>query len=227
MGSINTVIFDFDGTIADTNQLIIDSWQAVYRAYTGKEGDLKFILSTFGETLYKAMENAFPEHDLEEAVSIYRNYQKEIFRDKIKAFPGMNDLIKELKEKEYKIGIVTSRLKQSTYEGLEVLGVEDCIDEIVTVEDTDKHKPDPEPARICLERLGSKPEESIMIGDSFFDIGCAKNAGMKAIMVKWSQALTTGADSAAIPKGEKNSKIFEPDYYIDAAEEVWEILRQE
>ena len=227
MGRINTVIFDFDGTIADTHKLIIDSWQAVYRAYTGKEGDEAYILSTFGEPLYYSMAKTFPDYDLEETVSIYRDFQKEIFSDSIKAFPGMVNLIKDLKNKGYKTGIVTSRLRYSTYEGLSVFGIEDCIDELVTVEDTDKHKPHPEPALICLQRLESKPEESIMVGDSFFDIGCAKNAGMKAVMVNWSQALSSGMDSAAIPEGEEDSSIFEPDYYIEDANDLWHILRED
>ena len=242
MSKINTVIFDFDGTIADTNQLIIDSWQAVYRAYTGQDGDEKYILSTFGEPLYYSMAKTFPEYDLEETVSIYRNFQKGIFKDTIKVFPGMVNLIKALKEKGYKTGIVTARLRYSTYEGLSIFGIQNCIDEIVTVEDTEKHKPDPEPALICLERLESKAEESIMVGDSLFDIGCAKNAGMKSVMVKWSAAAQMGMESAAVQaalgdagdgaEGDaengagESASLFTPDYYIETAEDLWEILRQ-
>lgn len=225
MGKINTVIFDFDGTIADTNQLIIDSWQAVYRAYTGAEGDIDYILSTFGEPLYYSMAKAFPDKDLEETVDIYRNYQKGIFKDSIKAFSGMVDLIKQLKEKGYKLGIVTSRLRASTYEGLEVFGISKLIDEIVTVEDTDKHKPDPEPALICLDWLDAKPEEAIMIGDSLFDMGCGKNAGMQTVMVGWSAAADGDLESVAIQGiSEEEAKAFVPDYIINKAEELWNII---
>ena len=212
MSKINTVIFDFDGTLADTNDLIIKSWQAVYMARHGKEGDHDHILSTFGEPLYHTMGKTFPEFDIEESVDIYRSFQKDIFKDTIKPFPGMVELIKELKEKGYKTGIVTSRLRASTYEGLQCFGVEEYIDEIVTVEDCDKHKPDPEPALMCLERLGSTPEESVMIGDSQFDIGCANNAGMTSVMVSWSRAVD-GQDA-----------IYIPDYIIEEAEDLWDII---
>ena len=225
MDKINTVVFDFDGTIADTNQIIIDSWQAAFRARTGKEGDVNYILSTFGEPLYYSMEKAFPEFDLEETVQIYRDYQKTIFKDEIKAFPGMVDLIKELKAKGYKIGIATSRLREPTYEGLEVMGLTDYVDAVVTVEETTKHKPDPEPALICLEKLGSKPEESIMIGDSAFDMGCGKNAGMETVMVSWSATASSGVESVAkesVDSSEHN--IFEPDFVIDRAEDFWKCL---
>lgn len=209
---INTILFDFDGTIADTNDLIIQSWQAVYRARLGHEGKPEEILATFGEPLYYTMGKVFPDFDIEESVDIYRSFQKGIFRQAIKPFPGMVDLIKGLKEQGYKMGIVTSRLKQSTFEGLECFGLENDIDEIVTVEDTDKHKPDPEPALICLERLGAKPEEAIMIGDSRFDIGCANNAGITSVLVAWSIA-KEGQDS-----------YYEPSHVIEKAEEFWALL---
>lgn len=243
---INTVIFDFDGTIADTNQLIVDSWQAVYRARTGAEGDVDYILSTFGEPLYYSMEKAFPDFDLEETVSIYRDFQRTIFRDAIKPFPGMGELIKGLKDKGYKTGIVTSRLKASTLEGLESMGLEDYIDDLVTVEDTEIHKPNPEPALICLEKLGRKPEESLMIGDSDFDIGCGNNAGMVTVLVGWSAAAkseresvarTSGADACrqVEAEGDKDAPVttnpdgnpFVPDHIIDEAKDLWAILEQE
>ena len=182
-----TVVFDFDGTIADTNQLIIGSWQAVFRARRGVEGEISDILATFGEPLYYTMEKLFPEFDVEESVDIYRSYQKEIFVDQIEIFPGMKELVLELKERGYKVGIATSRLRASTLLGLNKFGLEDKIDALVTVEDTAKHKPDPEPALICLEKLGSTADESIMVGDSAYDMGCGKNAGMTTVLVGWSE----------------------------------------
>ena len=212
---IDTIIFDFDGTLADTNQIIIDSWQHTFKTRTGEEGDLNYIMKTFGQPLYTAMDEAFPEHDLEETVGIYRDFQKTVFRSTIKAFPGIIELVRGLKEKGYKIGIVTARLRDSTMEGLEVFGILDCIDEIVTVEDTANHKPHPEPAIICIERLGSKPENSVMVGDSINDIGCGNNAGMETVMVGWSAA-------AKHQFGEDDE--YAPDYIIEKAEDLWRVI---
>ncbi|MBO4235020.1 MAG: HAD-IIIA family hydrolase [Firmicutes bacterium] len=233
-----TVVFDFDGTIADTNQLIVGSWQAVYRARTGAEGDISYILSTFGEPLYYTMERTFPDFDVEESVEIYRNYQKKIFMDEIEIFPGMKELIIDLKKRGYKVGIATSRLRNSTIMGLEKFGLEDMIDALVTVEDTDKHKPDPEPALICLKKLGSTPEESIMVGDSAFDMGCGKNAGMTTVMVGWSEVAKSGVESTAKDAGacgdssggqlklgsDDKADVFTPDYIIEEADDLWKIL---
>ena len=199
-----TVVFDFDGTIADTNQLIIGSWQAVFRARRGVEGEISDILATFGEPLYYTMEKLFPEFDVEESVDIYRSYQKEIFVDQIEIFPGI------------------SRLRASTLLGLNKFGLEDKIDALVTVEDTAKHKPDPEPALICLEKLGSTADESIMVGDSAYDMGCGKNAGMTTVLVGWSEVAKSGVESTA--KENASADIFTPDYIIENAEDIWEIL---
>ena len=239
MKKYTTVVFDFDGTIADTNNLIIGSWQSVFMARRGEEGDEKMILSTFGEPLYETMEKLFPEFDVEESVDIYRTYQREIFLEQIGIFPGVKALIEELKAKGYKVGIATSRLRESTIMGLRKFGLEDSIDALVTVEDTDKHKPDPDPALICLEKLGSTPEESIMVGDSAYDMGCGKNAGMTTVLVGWSEVAKSGVESTANQSIDKPAKdgvdnemnvagslvdIFKPDYIIETAEALWELL---
>ena len=212
--AIKTILFDFDGTVANTNRLIIDSWQHVFRTVHGKEADEADIKATFGEPLGISMVKNFPDMNPEDAIDMYRSHQKDIYEDMIEPFPGMIELLQGLKEKGYQVGIVTSRLRNSTMIGLRKFGVMEVIDCIVTCEDTDKHKPDPEPALIALERLCAKAEETLMVGDSMFDIKCAHNAGIKAVMVGWAEAITeadlTGPDR--------------PEYCIEKAEDLYDIL---
>ena len=212
--AIKTILFDFDGTVANTNRLIIDSWQHVFRTVHGKEADEADIKATFGEPLGISMVKNFPDMNPEDAIDMYRSHQKDIYEEMIEPFPGMAELLKGLKEKGYQVGIVTSRLRNSTMIGLRKFGLAETADCIVTCEDTDKHKPDPEPALIALEKLSAKAEETLMVGDSMFDIKCAHNAGMKAVMVGWAEAITeadlTGPDR--------------PEYCITKAEALYDIL---
>ena len=212
--AIKTILFDFDGTVANTNRLIIDSWQHVFRTVHGKEADEADIKATFGEPLGISMVKNFPDMNPEDAIDMYRSHQKDIYEEMIEPFPGMAELLKGLKEKGYQVGIVTSRLRNSTMIGLRKFGLAETADCIVTCEDTDKHKPDPEPALIALEKLSAKAEETLMVGDSMFDIKCAHNAGMKAVMVGWAEAITeadlTGPDR--------------PEYCIEKAEDLYDIL---
>lgn len=217
MTKINTVLFDFDGTIMDTNKVILQSWQHTFRTVEGKERPEEEIISTFGEPLHITMEKILPQIPAEEGIQIYRSYHRDKFKDLIEIFPGILDLLKELKARGYKTGIVTSRLRHTTEIGLEKYDMVKYFDTIVTCDDTDKFKPDPEPVNIALERLGSKPEESVMLGDSMFDILCAKNAGAKAVLVSWALAVSD----------EEKTGENAPDYIIEKAEDLLPILEGE
>lgn len=214
MAKINTVLFDFDGTIMNTNNVIIQSWQHTFRTVEGKERPVEEIVRTFGEPLYVTMEKVLPQVTVEEGVAIYRDYHYDNFQDLVQVFPGILELLTKLKERGYKVGLVTSRLWQTTVIGLEKYDMQKYFDAIITHDDTDKHKPDPEPVNIALERLGTKAEEAIMVGDSMFDILCAKNAGVKAALVSWALAVSeeekTGEDA--------------PDYILEKAEDLFQII---
>lgn len=214
MSRIDTVLFDFDGTVMDTNNVIIQSWQHTFRTLENREEDLDKIIKTFGEPLELTMKKIFPDVPAEESMAIYRSYHYDNFGELISVFPGMKELIKELKKKEYKLGVVTSRLKKTTLQGLEKYGLSQYFDAVVTADDTSRHKPDPEPVNIALEKLKSTPENSIMVGDTMFDIFCARNAGVKSVLVNW--ALAVSEEEKNGPDG--------PDYVIEKAEDLLEIL---
>ena len=215
MSKINTVLFDFDGTIMDTNNVILQSWQHTFRTVEGRERPQEEILETFGEPLYITMQKLLPQIPVEEGVEIYRSYHYDRFTDLIEVFPGILGLLAELKERGYKLGIVTSRLRHTTEIGLNKYDMEQYFGAVVTADDTDKHKPDPEPVNIALKKLGSKPEEAIMVGDSMFDILCGKNAGVKTAIVSWALAV-----SDEDLNGENA-----PDFVIENAEDLLGILK--
>ena len=208
------ILFDFDGTLANTNGLVLGSWKHAFRVLRGIEQCDEFIKKTFGEPLGVSMQKFFPEVPVDEAIDIYRSHQKDIFEEAIEPFPGMVELIKELKSRGYKVAVTTSRMYNSTMVGLRKFGLDEVLDVIVTAEDTTKHKPDPEPALITLEKLGAKPEEALLIGDSMFDIKCAHNAGIKAVLVGWAEAVSeedlNGPDR--------------PEYFMEKPEDLFDII---
>lgn len=216
MGKIDTVLFDFDGTIMDTNNVILMSWQHTFRTLENREEDESKLTATFGEPLEYTLERFFPDVPVEESIEVYRSYQRKNFSDLIALFPGMKELVIECKARGYKTGLVTSRLKRTAMEGLEKFDLTKHFDVIVTPEDTDKHKPDPEPVNIALEKLGSQPENAVMLGDTLFDIQCSHNAGIGAVLVSWSLAL---AGKTREDLGEDA-----PDHIIEKPEELFEII---
>lgn len=186
--NIKAVLFDFDGTIMDTNEVIINSWQHTFRSLKGKEADVNMLLGTFGEPLEISIDKMLPEFSRDDAMRIYREYQYCNFKGLISLFPGVVEVLRELKGKDIKTAIVTSRLRRTTMEGIEKFDLHDFFDTVVTMEDTKKHKPDAEPAFEALRRLDIEAERAIMVGDSKFDIMCARNAGVKSVLVDWSVA---------------------------------------
>ena len=210
---ITTILFDFDGTLIDTNEIIIQSFQHTFRTVLGEEKPVDDIIRTFGEPLSLTMEKML-DIDPVEAVKIYRSYHNQKFEDLIRIFPGMLELVIELFNRGYKLAIVTSRLRNTTLLGLRKFDMEKYFSYVLTADDTDKHKPDPAAINIVLEKLNSKPDESIMIGDSKFDIMCANNAGVKSILVGWAISLTD----------EEKEGIYKPTYIVENAEDVLDLL---
>lgn len=213
---ITTVLFDFDGTLMNTNDLIIDSWRHIYRVLEDKDINEAEIIRTFGEPLVRTMEKAFPHVPLDECVNIYRSYHRDSFGDRITLFPGIKEMLSELKTLGYKLAVVTSRAGLTTNEAMQKYEIQDYFDVVVTCDDTYKHKPDPEPVFIALNHLDSSPDESIMIGDSMYDILCARNAGVISVLVGWAMAVTeeekTGPDR--------------PDFFVETANDIVKLLEE-
>ncbi len=214
MNKIKAVLFDFDGTIADTNEIILKSWRYIYKEYLGRVCRDEEVVGSFGEALADTLKARFPDVDLDEILNKFRNYQHSFFAEEVTLFSGMKELVQELKRRNYLTGIVTSRTKSQTMVGLQKFNMEELFDTFVSCEDTPAHKPDPAPCLIALKRLGVEPKDAIYIGDSRYDIQCAHNAGMQAVLVDWTICL---------PKEDRNG-INRAEYTIMKAEELLDII---
>ena len=211
------IIFDFDGTIANTNDIIVESWEAALTHFLGHTLPRREIEATFGETLYYTIGRLVPGANVDDVVDYYRAYQDANQEGKVYVFGGVRELMTELRERGYRIGVATSRTAYSYNNYMEQLGMEGLVDEVVTMEDVSSHKPDPESIEAVLRKLSpdADPSEAIMIGDTKFDIGCANNAHVDSVLVGWSHYVDE-EDMAAAG--------FEPTYRIDKPEELLRVL---
>ena len=179
------ILFDFDGTLVNTNDVIVASWQHTYKHYLGHEMPVEHITACFGEPLLLTMEREFPGVEPAEAADVYRSFQVENAHRLVTIFPGIKELLASLKEAGYVLGIVTSRTRESALRYMDMFGITSYFSDTVTCDDTTVHKPNPEPILLAMKKLGAAPEECLMIGDSPFDIKCANNAGVDSVMVNW------------------------------------------
>lgn len=190
------IIWDFDGTIACTNDIIIESWQATFRHYLGHELPVREIEATFGETLMHTIAEKLPGEDTAEVMACYREYQNAHCEGRVYVFEGVREVMDELKARGCRLGVATSRTANSFNKYMHELGLDGYMDVVVSMEDVTKHKPDPESVEKVLERFGAKPEEAIMLGDTRYDVECANRAGVDSVLIGWSHFVDEAAMAA-------------------------------
>ncbi|HWJ03931.1 MAG TPA: pyrophosphatase PpaX, partial [Verrucomicrobiae bacterium] len=179
------ILFDLDGTLINTNDLIIKSFQHTIRVHMGRESDDKEFVPYFGEPLITMLERIAPGRG-EELIKTYREFNLAKHDTLIAKFEGIVETLQELKDKGVTLGVVTSKLKPLALRGMELCGLQDMFEVIIACEDTTRHKPEPDPVLKALEILGRGKEGVLYVGDSTMDIMSAKRAGVKSAAVMWS-----------------------------------------
>ena len=184
---IDTVIFDFDGTLADTNNLIINSFKHIYCKYHDGKCDVDYVLSTFGEPLELTLKRDFSDFKYEDVLKSYREYQVGRFDKEVTLYDTVTETIEYLHNKNIKLGIATSRIKSSTMEALKNFNLDRYFRIVISADDVINHKPDKEPVMKAIQGLNSKKENTLYVGDSKFDMECALNAEVTPVLVGWQK----------------------------------------
>ncbi len=210
---IKAVLFDFDGTLINTNDLIFDSYRTAFRRVLGRHIDDAEILSLYGRPLYASL---MEYGEVGEALYYaYREFNESRHDRLAKAFEGAVEGVNSIREKGYITGIVSSKRLELVERGLKLMNLTDAFDIIITPADTEKAKPDPEPILCACRRLEINPCEAIYVGDSEFDLAAGNAAGTKIAAVKYSMA------------PHERLLEFKPDYFIDSIEELAGILEED
>lgn len=211
------ILFDLDGTLIDTNELILKSFKHTYKTHLEREISETEILESFGEPLIVTLER-YSKDNSKAMFKTFIDHNKVFHDDYIKLFPGVKECLEELKKMGCLIAFVTSKRRSMAEHGLEFFDILKYFDETIALDDTTVHKPHPEPIWLALEKLNcsDKKEEALMVGDSKFDIMCASNAGIKSVLVNWSLASTVQKDQEITP-----------DFIIDDLEKLINIVKGE
>jgi HAD superfamily hydrolase (TIGR01549 family) len=177
------LIFDIDGTLIDTEKAVISSLQKLLKLETGIDypaDELSFVLGIPGSIALKQLNIA----DTEKACQKWNEYLREFYHH-IRVFPELEEIIKYLYDQKIKTGIVTSKTKQELIDDFYPFGLQNYFDYIVCADDTNKHKPDPEPIVKCLEMAKASPVDTIYIGDTSYDMLSAHNASVDFALALW------------------------------------------
>ncbi|GGD98825.1 pyrophosphatase PpaX [Paenibacillus nasutitermitis] len=186
--AIRTVLFDLDGTILDTNELIIHSFLHALQEIVPPPFSREHIIPSMGEPLHVQMQKFSGQEDVSQLIAVYREVNLRMHDEYVKPFPGVKEVLANLHAAGIQIGIVTTKMRLTTERGLHYTGLYDYIhpDGIVTIDDVTHPKPHPEPVLMAVKALGADPATTIMVGDSIVDIQSAEAAGTISVGVAWS-----------------------------------------
>jgi pyrophosphatase PpaX len=209
---INTILFDLDGTLIDTNELIIRSFLHTFSIYNPGQFARNDVLRFLGPTLVETFTEVGPTR-VEDMIATYRAYNKEQHDGLVQAFEGVQETLQQLHDEGYKLGIVSTKKRDMVLRGLELTKIRHYFDPVISLDEVTNAKPDPEPVQKALVLMQSTPEESMMIGDNHHDIVAGQRAGTMTVGVAWSA------------KGKEYLLDFNPDYIIDQMSDLLKVLK--
>ena len=184
--SPSTILFDLDGTLIDSIELILTSARYAFDKLDRVWPSDEEWLAGVGIPLFTMMRRyARDDADRDVLIAAYREYQLAHHDRLIRCYDGVLDTVRDLHAAGHPLGIVTSKSEALAYRGLAHVGLARYMDTIVGCDSSSRHKPDPEPVRIALHRLDCAPENAIFVGDSVHDVIAGNAAGDRTIAVTW------------------------------------------
>ena len=199
--TVPAVLFDLDGTLIDSIELILNSARYAF-AKLGREAPTDEEWSAgIGIPLF-TMFGRYARDDADRAalIAAYREYQLEHHDRLVRCYDEVVDTVTALRSRGHEIAIVTSKSEYLALRALALVGLARHMDTVVGCDATTRHKPDPEPVRLALQRLGRTPEEAVFVGDSVHDLLAGNAAGVRTFAALWGafkrQDLEPGSPSA-------------------------------
>jgi len=177
------VLFDFDFTLGDSSKAILECIRYALESCDLPVPDEQTMLSTVGMSLNDTFSLLAPGAPLQRLKELFIERGDQVMVDSAWLYDGVPELMSALRDRGYRIGIVTTKFRRRIERILEKGGVTQLVDVIVGFEDVAEPKPDPEPIEVALRRLGCEKESATYVGDSVIDAEAAASAGVKFIAV--------------------------------------------
>jgi len=211
--ALRVVLFDLDGTLIDSTELIVGSFEHTYRKM-GRIMSRDQIETDLGMPLRNTLRRYFDGDDLERAMNVYIYHNLERHDAMVRQMAGVARLVKRLKEAGLRLGVVTSKLRDTALRGLTLCHLDRSFEVVVAKEDTDRHKPDSDPLIYALAAFEAEAAECAYVGDTPLDVEAARGAGVRAIAALWR------------PVAPESFSQWEPDAYARTPDEAADILER-
>ncbi|HEY7994982.1 MAG TPA: HAD-IA family hydrolase [Candidatus Eremiobacteraceae bacterium] len=181
---LRAALFDLDGTLIDSTELIVESYSHTYRAH-GRIMTREQIEADLGLPLYDTLARYFHGDDLKAATATYLDFNLARHDDDVRNMAGVVDIVRRLRAGGLRLGVVTSKLRDTARRGLALCRLDGMFEHVVAKEDTSRHKPDCEPLIYALALMQVDAAETAYVGDSPLDVEAADGAGVRSIAALW------------------------------------------
>lgn len=186
MNQIGTVLFDLDGTLIDSIELILASYRHTMRAHGfGEVPDAEWMRGVGTPLRVQLSRWAESPEAMDALVATYREYNLSNHDRMVTAFPGVREIVTGIRARGLRTGVVTSKNREGTLRGLTLAGLAEAIEILVCADDVEHPKPHPEPVERAVAALGADPRATIFVGDSIHDLVSGRAAGVLTGAVLW------------------------------------------
>jgi pyrophosphatase PpaX len=212
----NTLLFDLDGTLIDTNPLIVESFTHTFKVHFPEmKLSIEEIKTFIGPTLEQTF-SRYVDTDVEvkAMMKTYRDHNLSNHEGNVHAYENVHETLTYLKDKGYNMAIVTSKMEDSAELGMKVTGVDQYFDILIGAHAVKEHKPHPEGIKKAI-KLFDNVDGVIMIGDNVSDILAGQNADVATAGVKWAF------------KGSEALESLNPDYMLENIKDLIAIIEEE
>ncbi|RAL24510.1 pyrophosphatase PpaX [Thermoflavimicrobium daqui] len=179
------ILYDLDGTLIDTNELIITSFLFTLEKHCPGRYTREDVLRIMGKPLLEQMKY-FDEDQAQEMVKTYHQHNESVHDELVREFPKVREVLEKLYKAGAQMAIVSNKRRKVVEMGLKRFGLDQFMQEMVCVGDTSQAKPAPDMILLALEKLKASPEQALMVGDSRYDLLAAERAGVDSVAVGWS-----------------------------------------
>ena len=182
----STYLFDLDGTLIDSVELILASFHHTRHVHFGDRLPDDVYLATMGTPLREAFRLMVDTQEaVDEMVRTYVDFNLSQHDRMVRPYPGVMTMLGELRERGARVGIVTSKMNEHAWRGLRVASMNNVVDVLVGADDVSHGKPHPAPVHRALEVLGASPDDTVFAGDSPHDIEAGNRAGVASAAALW------------------------------------------
>lgn len=212
MKKYKTLLFDMDGTIADTDPLILEAMNFLYDKYrNGNRTPESEIIYFSGPPIRDTLKKEFPDKDINFMFEEFHKKSSTLYATHVFAYPNSKEVLLELKKDGYQLGIVTNKLHHLAEYALKCIDLDNIFEFIVGFDDVDHPKPHQEGILKAIDYFKSNKNDTLYIGDNKSDLLTANNAGVDCCLVSWGPRV--------LPK--ELNPTFKISSYIDLKEKLY------